>query len=178
MKRNSNKKSTARSIVVLAVLALSASAAAAQSIVFTSLDGDRIDVEAQKGKVVVMAIGASWLPISDDQASTVNKLAKRYSGRDDVVFYFIATDSDSAKARNYASDDDLRRCGTRDKLGVSILRDVDGQRTVEKYNVDQLPAFSILDKLGKPAGDPISGSDPFKKTDNPLLVSRRIDPLL
>ena len=60
---------------------------------FTSLDGDRIDVEAQKGKVVVMAIGASWLPLSEDQAGTVNKLARKYAGRDDVVFYFIATDS-------------------------------------------------------------------------------------
>ena len=33
----------------------------AQNITFKSIDGESIDLEAQKGKVVVMAIGASWL---------------------------------------------------------------------------------------------------------------------
>jgi len=153
-------------------------AAQAQDITFTSLDGDRIDVEAQKGKVVVMAIGASWLPLSEDQAGTVNKLARKYAGRDDVVFYFIATDSASARSKNYASDEDLQRFRTRNKLNVSILRDSDGQKSVKKYNIDQLPAFIILDRSGKPAGEPISGFDPLSKIDTSDLVARRIDSVL
>ena len=81
----------------------------AQNIVFTSLNGDKIDVEAQKDKVVVLAIGASWLPLSNDQANTINKLAKKYAGRNDIIFYFIATDSTSKKSKNYASDDNIRK---------------------------------------------------------------------
>ncbi len=162
----------------LAFIAFAAATASAQNMMFTSLDGDRIDVEAQRGKVVVMAIGASWLPISDDQAATVNKLARKYSGRDDVVFYFIATDSSTAKARNYASDDELKKFSSRNKLSVSILRDTDGEKSVSRYNIDQLPAFIVLDKQGKPSGEPISGSDPFGKTDTSALVSKRVDTLL
>ncbi|HUF03816.1 MAG TPA: TlpA disulfide reductase family protein [Aridibacter sp.] len=165
-------------VLFVAFLAVSAVAASAQNIVFTSLDGDRIDVEAHKGKVVVMAIGASWLPISEDQATTINKLARNYSGRDDVVFYFIATDSASAKDRSFASDEDLRKFKARTKLAVSILRDAGGQRTVERYDIDQLPAFIVLDKQGRPSGDPITGSDPFGKTDISQLVSKRVDSVL
>jgi len=167
-----------KSLLLGLMLLIGANAVSGQNITFTSLDGDRIDVEAQKGKVVVMAIGASWLPLSEDQAGTVNKLARKYSGRDDVVFYFIATDSASAKARNYASDDDLKRFRTRNKLNISILRDSEGQKSVRKYNIDQLPAFIVLDKSGKPAGEPISGFDPLGKVDVSELISKRVDGLL
>ncbi|MCB1023139.1 MAG: TlpA family protein disulfide reductase [Acidobacteria bacterium] len=152
-------------------------AASAQSIVFASLDGDKIDVEAQKGKVVVMAIGASWLPLSNDQADTINKLAKRYSGKE-VAFYFIATDSASEKSKNYASDDDIRKFVKRNKLNVTILRDSEGKTSVQKYKLDQLPAFIILDKTGKPDGDAISGIDPLDEIDTAEILSRRIDKLL
>ena len=166
------------SLLLGIILAISAGTAFGQNIVFTSLDGDRIDVEAQKGKVVVMAIGASWLPLSDDQAGTINKLARKYAGRDDVVFYFIATDSASERAKNFASDEDLRKFGKRNKLNVSILRDSEGQKSVRKFNIDQLPAFIILDKQGKPSGDPISGVDPLGKVDSSDLIAKRVDRLL
>ena len=71
-------------------------AASAQAVTLTSLDGEKINVQGQKGKVVVLAIGASWLPLSNQQAVSINKLAKKYAGRD-VVFYFVTTDSTSAK---------------------------------------------------------------------------------
>lgn len=165
------------SLLTLAVLFF-VTAVNGQNMVFTSIDGNRIDVGAQKGKVVVMAIGASWLPISDDQAETINKLAKKYSGRDDVIFYFIATDSSSPKDKSFASNADLKKFGSRNKLAVSILRDASGARSVERFNIDQLPAFIILDKQGRPSGDPISGSDPFGKTDTSALIARRVDRLL
>ncbi len=151
--------------------------ASAQNIVFTSLSGDKIDVEAQKDKVVVMAIGASWLPLSNDQADTINKLAKRYDG-DDVIFYFIATDSASEKSKNYASNDDIRKFVKRNKLNVTILRDNDGKNSVKKYKLDQLPAFIILDKKGKIDGEPITGIDPLEEVDTADILSKRIDKLL
>ncbi len=150
----------------------------AQDIIFTSLEGNKIDVEAQKGKVVVMAIGASWLPLSNDQADTINKLAKKYDGRDDVVFYFIATDSSSTKSKNYATDDDIKKFAKRNKLSITILRDEDGKQSVKKYKLDQLPAFIILDKTGKPDGDPITGSDPFAEVDTADVIVGRVDKVL
>ena len=42
----------------------------------TKLDGGSVDIEAQKGKVVVLAVGASWLPLSNKQAEYTNTLAK------------------------------------------------------------------------------------------------------
>lgn len=150
-------------------------AASAQSIVFTSLEGDKIDLNAQKGKVVVLAVGAQWLPLSNQQANFVNKLAKKYAGRD-VVFYFISTDSTSEKSKNYASNDEIRKFAKENQLSVTILRDSDGATSLKRFNIDQLPSFVILDKTGKVATEPFSGLDP--KTDLSIPISKEIDKLL
>ena len=57
----------------------------------SSLDGSRVNVEGHTGKVVVLAIGASWLPLSDKQAEFTTALAKKYAAKD-VVVYFLGTD--------------------------------------------------------------------------------------
>lgn len=149
--------------------------ASAQNMTFTSLGGEKIDLAAQKGKVVVLAIGASWLPLSKNQATAINKLARKYNGRD-VSFYFIATDSTSAKSKNYASNEDIQKFAATNKLTISILRDSDGVSTIKQYKVDQLPAFIILDKTGKAADEPFTGIDPNSDISVPL--SAKIDKLL
>jgi thiol-disulfide isomerase/thioredoxin len=150
-------------------------AAAAQTITFTSLDGAKVDLASDKGKVVVLAIGASWLPLSKDQAVAINKLSKKYAGKD-IAFYFITTDSTAAKSKNYASDDDIRKFGQANKLTISILRDSDGVLSKKQYKIDQMPAFIILDKEGKLAGTPFGGIDP--DTDISVLLSKKIDAIL
>lgn len=147
----------------------------AQSVTFTSLGGEKIDLESQKGKVVVLAIGASWLPLSKDQAAAINKLSRKYNGKD-VAIYFIATDSASAKSKNYATDAAIQKFADSNKLTISILRDSDGLQSVKKYKLDQLPAFIILDKEGALVGDPFTGIDPT--ADISLLLSQKIDKLL
>ena len=150
-------------------------AAHAQNITFTSLDGAKVDLSAQKGKIVVLAIGASWLPLSKDQAVAINKLSKKYAGRE-VAFYFIATDSTAAKSKNYASDDEIRKFSQTNKLTVTILRDSDGAASVKQYKIDQMPAFIILNKEGKLAGAPFGGIDP--ETDISGILSKKIDAIL
>ena len=54
----------------------------------------------------------------------------------------------------------------------------DGKASVRKYELDQLPAFIILDKSGKPDGDPIAGIDPLEEIDTAEILSNRIDKLL
>lgn len=150
-------------------------AASAQGVSLTSIDGQRVDVQARRDKIVVLAIGASWLPLSTQQAVYTNKLAKKFAGRD-VEIYFVMTDSSSPKSKNYASDADLQSFADRNKLTVKILRDSDGAATFKKFGVDQIPSFVILGKDGKPATEAFGGIDP--KTDISISIAQQIDKIL
>ncbi len=141
----------------------------------TSLDGEKINVAGQNGKVVVLAIGASWLPLSKDQAGFTNKIAKKFAGRE-VVVYFVATDSISEKSKNYATNAELNAFAKQTKLTVPILRDSDGAATLKKYAIDQIPSFVILGKDGKPATEAFGGLDP--KSDISIPISQAIEKLL
>ncbi len=160
-------------LTVLSFIFVFSFAISAQSL--TALDGGKVDVQNQKGKVVVLAIGASWLPLSKDQIIFTNKIAKKFAGRD-VVVYFVATDSSSAKSKNYASDDEISSFAARNKLTVPVLRDSDGSQTLKKYGIDQIPSFVILGKDGKPATEAFGGIDP--KSDISVPISQAIEKLL
>lgn len=162
-------------IAVLSLVFTFAFTASAQNVVFTSMEGEKIDIQSQKGKVVVMAVGATWLPLSKNQSEAINKLSKKYAGRD-VVFYFIATDSISEKSKNFASNAALRSFVTDNKLGITVLRDSEGAVSVKSFNIDQLPAFIVLDKQGKLATKPFIGIDP--KSDISVPISQAIDKIL
>jgi len=162
-------------LAILSLVFAFAFAASAQNVTLTSLDGGKINVQGQKGKVVILAIGASWLPLSNQQAIFTNKLAKKYAGRD-VVIYFVTTDSTSAKSKNFASDEDIRKFVATNKMNVPVLRDSDGAVTLKKFGIDQLPSFLILDKNGKPATEPYGGIDP--KSDITLSIAQQVDKLL
>ena len=141
----------------------------------TGLDGSKVDVQNQRGKVVILAIGASWLPLSGEQAKEVNALAKMYAGRN-VAIYVVATDSLTPNSKNFASNDDIKKFVAAKKVTVPVLRDPEGAATLSKFGVDQLPAFVILDKNGKQAGEAIGGSDP--KFDITVPISKVVDGLL
>lgn len=154
------------------IVAVTFTAAAQASL--TSLDGARVDVQGQRGKVVILALGATWLPLSTKQAEYTNMLARRYSGKN-VVVYFVATDSTNAKSKNFATNADIEKFVAGSKLSTSVLRDSDGGVTLKKFNVDQLPSFVILDKEGNVAGM-FGGIDP--KFDVTVPISKAVDGLL
>jgi peroxiredoxin len=138
------------------------------------LGGGNVDVEAQGGKVVVLAYGARWLPLSQKQVDFTNLLAKKYAGKN-VVVYFVATDSLNQKSKNFADEGMLSSFASDKKLSVPVLRDPDGS-TMKKFRVDQLPSFVVLDKTGAVSGDAFGGIDP--KFDITIPISKRIDSLL
>ena len=121
-----------------------------------AIDGDTVTSANLRGQVVVLAFGASWLPLSRNQLEGVKKLADDYAGRG-VVVYWVSTDSESPKSKNYASDDQLRVLAR--KYKVTVLRDADGGVS-KKLGVDQLPTVVIIDKQGNVSGGPIGGLDP------------------
>ena len=139
------------------------------------LDGTHVDVQGQHGKVVILAIGASWLPLSAKQAEFTNILAKKYSGRDVIVF-FVSTDSTVPKSRNFASNEDVKKFATTNKLTATILRDGDGAVTLKKFNIDQIPSFVVLDKNGNMVGQAFGGIDP--NYDITVAISRAVDKIL
>jgi thiol-disulfide isomerase/thioredoxin len=145
-----------------------------------TLSGENVSLPDLKGKVVVLAIGASWLPLSKQQIITVNKLAKKYA-RSEVVVYWVSTDSTNPKnTRNFASNEQISAFGVKNKLTATILRDSDGVNTLKKFGIDQLPSFVILDKTGKSAGAPFAGlsMDPESESEIFMQVSGAIDKVL
>jgi hypothetical protein len=169
---------TIKGLITFSALMLVMSIAALSQTVLTSLDGSRVDLDAQRGKVVVLAIGASWLPLSAKQIEFTNVLAKKYQSKD-VVFYFVATDS-NRPGKNFASDDAIRKFVFANKLSGTVLRDPDGATTMHKYAVDQVPSFIVLDKSGHQVGEPFGGIDSTSnsKYDITVPISRAIDKLL
>jgi peroxiredoxin len=123
-----------------------------------SIDGQTVTSESLRGEVVVLAFGASWLPLSRTQLQGIRKLADEYSGRG-VAVYFVSTESEDPKSKNFASDEQLRAFSQKYGLKVTILRDPDGDIS-KKLGIDQLPTIVILDKQGNVVGEPIQGFDP------------------
>jgi len=139
-----------------------------------SIDGQTVTSDSLRGEVVVLAFGASWLPLSKTQLQGVRKFADEYSNRG-VVVYWVSTESDDSKSKNFASDEQLRAFSTKYGLKVTVLRDPDGAVS-KKLGVDQLPSVVILDKQGNVAGGPIGGLDPNGNLAGQLAA--RLDKLL
>ena len=130
-----------------------------------TIDGQTITSDSLRGEVVVLAFGASWLPLSKSQLQGVRKLADEYSNQG-LVVYWVSTESEDPKSKNYASDDNLRGFAQKYGLKITVLRDPDGA-TSKKFGVDQLPSFVIIDKHGV-ASEPIGGLDPIGNLANQL----------
>jgi alkyl hydroperoxide reductase subunit AhpC len=136
-----------------------------------AIEGPAVTDESLRGEVVVLAFGASWLPLSRQQLEGVKKFADEYSRRG-VAVYWVSTDSESSKSRNYASDDQLRTLAG--KYKVTVLRDPEGQVS-KQLGVDQLPAIVILDKQGNVNGV-MGGLDPSANLTDQLAP--RLKPIL
>src|SRR5712692_11134210 len=65
-----------------------------------SVDGETITSQSLRGEVVVLAFGASWLPLSRTQLQGVKKFADEYSERGVAVFW-VSTESENQKSKNY-----------------------------------------------------------------------------
>ncbi|MFS8084077.1 MAG: peroxiredoxin family protein [Acidobacteriota bacterium] len=138
---------------------------------FRSIDGPSVTSESLRGEVVVLAFGASWLPLTRNQMEAVKKLADQYAGRG-VAVYWVSTESESPKSKNYASDEQLRELAR--KYKATVLRDPDGVVS-KKLGVDQLPSVVIIDKQGNIAST-IGGMDPNANLATQLAA--RLDKIL
>ena len=123
-----------------------------------SVDGQTITSQSLRGEVVVLAFGASWLPLSRTQLQGVSKLADEYSDRG-VVVYWVSTESEDPKSKNFATNEQLKGFAQKYGLKVTVLRDPDAVVS-KRFGINQLPAIVILDKQGNIVGSPSGGLDP------------------
>ena len=142
-------------IAIAMTLSVSAWAQDRADFSLRAIDGATVTSESLRGRVVVLAFGASWLPLTRNQMEGVKKLADQYASRG-VVAYWVSTDSENLKSKNFVADEELR--GLARKYGVKVLRDPDGAMS-KKLGVDQLPSVVIIDKQGNISGT-AGGLDP------------------
>ena len=161
MKTSRIKTTLIQSIVfAFILLTLTASQTLAQQASFSlrALDSGTVAASDLRGKIIVLAVGASWLPLSEDEAKGIKQLSAKY-GQKNVEFFWVFTDSESPKSRNYASDESLKSFAKTHSLSVKLLRDPEGVQ-MKRLGVTQVPAFLILGKDGSVFGSPMEGIDP------------------
>jgi cytochrome c biogenesis protein CcmG/thiol:disulfide interchange protein DsbE len=158
-------------IAMAMVLSVSAWAQDRADFSLRAIDGPTVTSESLRGQVVVLAFGASWLPLTRNQMEGVKKLADQYATRG-VVAYWVSTDSENLKSKNFVADDELR--GLARKYNVKVLRDPDGAIS-KKLGVDQLPSVVIIDKQGNISGT-AGGLDP--NADLAKQLAARVDKIL
>jgi peroxiredoxin len=122
-------------------------------------NGQTVTSQSLHGKVTVLAFGASWLPLSRTQLQGLKKVAERYGDRG-VVVYWISTESENAKAKNFASDEQVRAFGQKYGGDISVLRDPD-MAVARRLGAVELPSIVILDKQGNLSGEAIKGLMPM-----------------
>ena len=127
---------------------------------FRAVDGPPVTSQSLRGEVVVIGFGASWLPLTRTQMEGLKKVADEYAGRG-VAVYWVSTESDSPKSRNFADDNQLRELGRKYKL--TVLRDPDGAIS-KRLGVDQLPSTIIINKQGQ-VGATLNGLDSSPNAD-------------
>src|SRR5256714_1828307 len=149
--------------LTLASVAPRTGAAQSPEFSFRSIDGPVVTSESLRGEVVVLAFGASWLPLTRNQMEGLKKLADQYASRG-VAVYWVSSESDSAKSKNFADDSQLRDLGRRYK--ITVLRDPDGAIS-KRLGVDQLPSTVMINKQGQVAAAS-GGLDPNSDWANRL----------
>ena len=158
-------------IAVLAAVSGKASAQAPADFSLKAIDGQAVTSDSLRGEVVVLGFGASWLPLTRNQMEGLKKLADQYAGRG-VAVYWVSTESESPKSKNFASDDQLRELARKYKM--TVLRDPDGSVS-GRLGVDQLPSIVIINKQGAVAAA-MGGLDPA--ADLAKQLAEKLDKLL
>jgi len=115
------------------------------------------DLPELRGEVGA-GFGASWLPCHRTQLQGVKSWPNQYSDRG-VVVYWVSTEPDNPKAKNYASDEQLRAFAKKYGLDVTVLRE-SGHGCGQEAGRHRTAPVVILDKQGNIAGEVIKGLDP------------------
>lgn len=143
-----------------------ASVISAQGDSYAQLGGGRVELSSHRGGVVVLAVGAYWLPFAKGQAETLSSLRTKHRA-ESVHIYFILTD------RAETTDAALTEFARDSKLTVPILRDPKGILTERLFKPGQMPAYIVIGKDGKVVGKALTGFD--TKSDMVPVLNKLIE---
>lgn len=152
-----------RIITTLTLFALLSNAAVPQApnISLRGVDGSSFSVAENKGKVIVLSFGATWVPMTSKELPALQKLV---SAHPKASFYWVSTNSTKAGEKNFAADADLQAFAAKYGLKIPVLRDAD-KAAYRAFGLTSLPSLIVIDQAGnvklKHEGFDPDQADPF-----------------
>ena len=136
----------AKIITVLTLFALIANVVAAQApnVSLTGIDGSNFSVASNKGKVIVLSFGATWVPMTAKELPALQKLV---SAHPKASFYWVSTNAAKTGEKNFASDADLQAFAAKNGLRIPVLRDAD-KAAYHAFGLTSLPSLIVIDQAG------------------------------
>jgi peroxiredoxin len=135
------------SLVLLTALFGTVASAQAPQVTLQTLNGGTFSPAAQKGKVIVLSFGATYVPLASKELPALQKLADRYSGRN-AQFYWVSINSAKPGARNAATDAEIQAFAQKGGLRIGVLRDAE-QSAYRAFSGDGLPMLVIIGPDGQ-----------------------------
>lgn len=117
-----------------------------------SEDNQPFDFNQVKGKVVVINFWATWCPPCIAEMESLEKLYKKFSDEDDVVFLFVTTDFFS----------EISKFKEKHNYTFPAYRQLNQEHPF--FNVPTIPRTFIIDKEGNVAVDKDGASNWYSET--------------
>jgi len=112
-----------------------------------------LDLNALRGKVVVIEVMETWCGVCRNAIPTINRWHDRFAS---AGLYVVVASPESA--------DILRRYRDGNDLSAHVAVDVDRQ-VARRFEVDAFPTFVVLDKDGEPRGRFRGAGDQLPKVE-------------
>lgn len=97
-------KSKMIAALMLFVLITNVVVAQAPNVSLTGIDGSSFSLANNKGKVIVLSFGATWVPMTAKELPALQKLVNTHPK---VSFYWVSTNAAKTGEKNFASNADL-----------------------------------------------------------------------
>lgn len=154
-------KSKLATILTLFALVTNAVIAQAPNVTLRGVDGRSFSVAENRGRVIVLSFGATWVPMAAKELPALQKLVNAHPK---ASFYWVSTNSAKAGEKNFASDADLQAFAAKTGLRTPILRDPD-KAAYRAFGLTSLPSLIVIDQAGnvkvKHEGFDPDQADPF-----------------
>lgn len=137
-------KSKLAATLTLFALLTNMTVAQAPNVTLRGVDGSLFSVAENKGKVIVLSFGATWVPMTSKELPALQKLVNAHPR---ASFYWVSTNSAKAGEKNFAADADLQAFATRHGLKIPVLRDAD-RAAYRAFGLTSLPSMIVLDQAG------------------------------
>ncbi len=110
------------------------------------LDGKIVDLNNERGNVVLVSFGATWCAPCTTELMSLNQVLNEYRGKP-VKFFWV-----SVERSEQVSDGELKRYARQRKLSFPVLRDTGQMVFLQFADKVRLPMIVMLNKDGKVVG--------------------------